>query len=77
MTLELSEWPGGMEPVWAMLDPKSAHALRNEPSAENRALRLVSGLTEEELALSAFIRSVCPETIRPFVKIGIQNDNVS
>ena len=55
--LDLSDWPGGVAPVWAMLDPESAQALRDEPSEENRALRLASDLTEEEFGQSAFVRN--------------------
>ena len=55
--LVLSDWPGGVAPVWAMLDPESAQALRDEPSEGNRALRLASDLTEEEFGQSAFVRN--------------------
>ena len=55
--LDLSDWPGGVAPVWAMLDPESAQALRDEPSEGNRALRLASDLTEEEFGQSAFVRN--------------------
>ena len=50
-------WPGGLEPVRKLLDPESVLALGNEPSAENRALRLGTDLTEGELAGSAFVRN--------------------
>ena len=55
MTLEVSQWPGGVEPVWTLLDPASRQALRIEPSAENPALRLACDLAEEELVQSVFV----------------------
>ena len=57
LTLQLSDWPGGVEPVRAMLDRNSARELEREPSAENHTLRLATDLNEEELALSAFVRN--------------------
>ena len=57
LTLEVSQWPGGVEPVWALLDPASRQALRIEPSAENPALRLACDLAEEELVQSVFVRN--------------------
>ena len=56
-TLEVSEWPGGVAPVWTLLDPASLQALQAEPSAENRVLRLACDLTEEELVESVFVRN--------------------
>ena len=41
MTFNLSGWPGGLEPVWTLLDAHSAEALSAPPSAGNRALRLL------------------------------------
>ena len=55
--LDVSVWPGGLEPVRKLLDRESVLALGNEPSAENRALRLATDLTEAELAGSAFVRN--------------------
>ena len=55
--LDVSKWPGGVAPVWTMLDPESAQALRAEPSAERRALRLASDLADEEFEESAFVRN--------------------
>ena len=40
MRTDLSEWHGGVEPVWRLLEPASVAALRAEPSAANRTLRL-------------------------------------
>ena len=51
---DVSVWPGGLEPVRKLLDRESVLALGNEPSAQNRALRLATDLTEAELAGSAF-----------------------
>ena len=55
--LDVSAWPGGMEPVRKLLDRESVLALGSEPSAANRALRLATDLTEAELAGSAFVRN--------------------
>ena len=53
--LDVSVWPGGLEPVRKLLDRESVLVLGSEPSAENRALRLATDLTEAELAGSAFV----------------------
>ncbi len=55
--LEMSDWPGGVEPVWNMLEPESARALRAEPAADNPALRLAADLSDEAFAESAFVRN--------------------
>ena len=55
--LEMSDWPGGIEPVWALLEPDSAQALRAEPSADNPTLRLAVDLPDEAFAGSAFVRN--------------------
>ena len=55
--LDVSAWPGGLEPVRKLLDPESVLALGSEPSAENNALRLATNLTEAEPAGSAFVRN--------------------
>ena len=57
LTLDVSDWPGGVGPVWTLLDPASLQALRAEPSAENDALRLASDLADEELGESVFVRN--------------------
>ena len=54
---DLSKWPGGVEPVWTMLESESVEALRAEPLPENRTLRLAADLTDEELEHSAFVRN--------------------
>lgn len=55
--LDVSDWPGGVEPVWTLLDAESAGALGAEPLADNGAVRLAGDLSEEELAGSAFARN--------------------
>ena len=57
LTLEVSDWPGGVAAVWTLLDPASLQALQVEPSAENRVLSLACDLTEEELVESVFVRN--------------------
>ena len=52
---ELSDWPGGVESVWPLLDAESVRALRAGTPPDNRALRVSSELEEEELAGSAFV----------------------
>ena len=55
--LEMSDWPGGVEPVWALLEPESALALRAEPAADNPTLRLAADLPDEAFGGSAFVRN--------------------
>ena len=55
--LEMSDWPGGVEPVWNLLEPESALALRTEPAADNATLRLAAELPDEAFAESAFVRN--------------------
>ncbi len=57
MRTDLSKWPGGVEPVWRLLGPASVEALRAEPSAANRTLRLAADLLDESLGGSAFVRN--------------------
>ena len=57
LTLEVSEWPGGVAPVWTVLDAASLQALQAEPSAENPVLRLACDLTEAELVEPVFVRN--------------------
>ena len=52
---ELSDWPGGVESVWPLLDDESIRALRAGTPPDSRALRVSSELEEEELAGSAFV----------------------
>ena len=53
--LDVSDWPGGVEPVWSLLEPESVRALRAEPLAGNGAVPLAEDFTEVELAQSAFV----------------------
>ena len=53
--LEMSDWPGGVEPVWTVLEPESMAALRAEPLADNSTLRLAADLPDEAFADSAFV----------------------
>ena len=55
--LEMADWPGGVEPVWTLLEPESARALRAEPAADNPALRLATDLPDEAFRESAFVRN--------------------
>ena len=55
--LEMSDWPGGIEPVWTLLEPESIEALRAEPLADNPTLRLAAELPDEAFAESAFVRN--------------------
>ena len=55
--LEMSDWPGGVEPVWTALEPESARALRAEPAADNPTLRLAADLPDEAFGESAFVRN--------------------
>ena len=52
---ELSDWPGGVESVWPLLDAESVRALRVGAPPDSRAVRVSSELEEEELAGSAFV----------------------
>ena len=54
---DVSDWPGGVEPVWSLLEPESARALRVEPLAGEGTVHLADDLTERELAESAFVRN--------------------
>ena len=56
-TLDVSHWPGGLTPVWSLLEAQSADALRSEPSPEYSALRFASELEDEALAESVFVRN--------------------
>ena len=55
--LEMADWPGGVEPVWALLEPESMEALRAEPAADNPTLRLAANVPDEALGESAFVRN--------------------
>ena len=55
--LDVFDWPGGVEPVWTMLDAESVEALGADPLEEGSAVRLADDLSETELAGSAFVRN--------------------
>ena len=55
--LEMTDWPGGVEPVWTLLEPESARALRAEPAADNPTLRLAGDLPDDAFGESAFVRN--------------------
>ena len=57
MTLDLYRWPGGLEPMWTLLDPDSVQALSAEPSPGNRTLRLAPDLDRETLGNSVLVRN--------------------
>ena len=57
MTFNLSRWPGGLQPVWTLLDGHSAEALRAQPSAGNSALRLAPDLEAAALEDSVLVRN--------------------
>ena len=56
-TLDVSDWPGGLAPVWSLLDPQSAQALASERSPENGALSFASDVEDEAFAQSVFVRN--------------------
>ena len=55
--LDVSKWPGGVEPVWALLDAESVGTLGADPLEEGSAVRLADDLSGTELAGSAFVRN--------------------
>ena len=56
-TLDVSDWPGGLAPVWTLLEHDSARALGAEPNAAGGALRFASDLDDGELEQSVFVRN--------------------
>ena len=56
-TLDVSDWPGGLAPVWTLLEQDSVRALGAEPNAADGALRFASDLDDGELAQSVFVRN--------------------
>ena len=52
---ELSDWPGGVEAVWPLLDAESIQELRGGIPPDSGALRISSELGEAELAGSVFV----------------------
>jgi hypothetical protein len=54
---EVRRWLNGVEPAWTMLDFDSFNALRIEPSADNRTIRLETNLSQMDLSGSAVLRT--------------------
>jgi hypothetical protein len=54
---EVKRWLAGVEPAWTLLELDSLMALRKEPSAENRALRLAANLMNQDLLGSSIARN--------------------
>ena len=54
---EVKRWLAGVEPAWTLLELDSLVALRKEPSAENRALRLAAHLMNQDLLGSSMPQS--------------------
>ena len=77
--LDVSVWPGGLEPVRKLLDPESALEPGNEPSPKNRAVRLTTDLTEGEFAGPAFVRKgwSCSRKSSARTRFGCQTTAVS
>src|ERR1700749_1392122 len=50
---EVRRWLNGVEPAWTTLAFNSLNALRQEPSASNRAIRLQPDLADAEISGSA------------------------
>ena len=67
--LDVSDWPDGIGPVWSLLEPESAQALRAEPLAGEAAVHLADDLTEPELAGSAFCGPIV-DTVVPSTGVG-------
>ena len=51
------QWLGGIEPAWALLTLESLRALRQEPSAVQRAIRMANDLDSDEVAASPMARN--------------------
>src|SRR3954449_4374086 len=50
---QVRQWLDGIEPAWTLLTLDSLQALRQEPSAEHRAIRIAQDLNDAEIASSA------------------------
>lgn len=78
MRTDLSEWSDGVEPVWSLLEPASVAALRAEPSAANRTLRLAADLPDEAFGESAFVRNALilldPAVIAALIEAGADTE---
>ena len=54
---EVRQWLGGIEPAWTLLTFNSLQALRQEPSADDRAIRIANDFNAAEIASSAVARN--------------------
>jgi hypothetical protein len=54
---EVRQWLDGIEPAWTLLTFDSLQALRQEPSADHRAIRIANDLSAAEIASSAVARN--------------------
>ena len=54
---DVLRWLNGVEPAWTVLEFDSFNGLRDEPSANNRTIRLEPNLTETDLSGSAITRN--------------------
>ena len=55
--LEVSDWPGGLAPVWSLLESQSAKTLARELSLDNGALSIASDVQDAALAQSVLVRN--------------------
>ena len=51
------QWLGGIEPAWTLLTLESLRALRQEPSAVQRAIRIANDIDSDEIAASPMARN--------------------
>jgi hypothetical protein len=54
---QVRKWLDGVEPAWTLLTFDSLQALRREPSANRRAIRIANDLSVDEIAGSAVARN--------------------
>src|SRR6185437_11399023 len=54
---QVRQWLDGVEPAWTLLTFDSLRALRQEPSAYQKAIRIANDLSADEIAGSAVTRN--------------------
>jgi hypothetical protein len=54
---QVRQWLGGIEPAWTLLTLESLRALRQEPSAVRRAIRIANDIDSDEVAASPMARN--------------------
>jgi hypothetical protein len=54
---QVRQWLDGVEPAWTLLAFGSLRALRQEPSAEQTAIRIANDLSADEVTSSAVARN--------------------